>query len=336
MENGSTKTECLEVMSQLGEYGEECGFEPIIAVDYGSRARGLSSERSDYDVMFVYVQEPFEYVSGSTTMTYNKSVEASGMEIELHGWDIQKFIGNDGLLGSNPSAMEFVISDVMYYINSDIVSYIDEIRDHMLENFKPYALINHSRSLAASNYGKYIEESWVTEWSNAQISEFAGTPGGQVSIDEENGTVTVGVLGYENKTIDISISKAEDVGMIRKTTVDQTVKRYLNIIQALLQARYAEETHEAPPMNYDKNLEWARNALDIDGVLLQNMEDLAETKREGFGMEVPENTENMDSWIESELERDVQPHDHVNRTPDREIVHENAEQIYHTVMEGSL
>lgn len=145
------------------------------AKDYGSRARSLESSDSDYDVLFVFAQSYPEYVVRTEYVdTIERTFEPPheidlDAEVELHGWNIRKFIGGEdfrgntgGILGSDAMAMEFIASDIEYHTAPTINGSWEDLESHTAENFKPYALIGHYRSLAVSNYRKYLDDAGAT------------------------------------------------------------------------------------------------------------------------------------------------------------------------------
>jgi hypothetical protein len=329
----ATDREQDAIRSHLLDYANEIDSRILAARDYGSRARGLDDPESDYDVMFVFAQPPAEYAIGAYTETYDRKIEPDeshlDSEIELHGWNLRKFVGNDGIGGSNPTAMGFVLSDEIYVEPSmTIADDFESMLDHARREFKPYALINHYRSLAASNYGKYIEQSWVREWSQEQFKQYTGKPGGQSSVDEERGVLTVGIMGYDEHTVEIPLQEAKAEGMIRRTTRDPTVKRHLNVAQALLRARFVEETHELPtPMGFNEFLRKIADAHWLSEEIYAIVGDLIALKVNGRGEETYDD-ETFDEWVENELSRSIEPENHVDRDTDWYEIRSHARSIY--------
>lgn len=329
-----TENEKEAILSHLLAYTDEQNVRLLAARDYGSRARSLADESSDYDVLFLFAQPPADYALGQDSETYTTSIPAADSrldtEIELHGWNLKRFIGGDGATGSNPTAVEFCVSPEQYYINDAIADQLQAICAETADNFKPYALINHYRSLAASNYGKYIEQNWVREWSHEQFKQYADTPAGQTSVNETTNTLTIGLMGYDEHTIEIPLDEAAAEGMIRRTTRDRTVKRYLNVMQALLKARYIEQEHHAPPMDATQLLRQCANADWLPGVVYAQTGRLIATKKQGDGGTETEKP-SVDEWIEDELNRSIDPANHVQRQPGRGLIRREARQLYNTL-----
>lgn len=340
-----TQNEKDVIRSQLLSLAEEEDIVILGARDYGSRARDLESSRSDYDVMFIYAEQPEEYAldtaSGTIERTIQRDETGLNTEIELAGWDLRKFAGSDGLAGSNPTAIEYVLADeTEYYKNISHAEALDAMCSHTRENFKPYAVINHYRSMAASNYGKYIEDGYklADGASYGDLLERVTLENGnegQLSVDEEETTIgseTVHISASKESTFSGSFDAVElaEAGLIEETTIDNTIKRYLSITQSLLRSKYVEREKEAPtPMQFpifvEKNEEWIAD----EGILTEILMLISE-KQKGHGTDTIE-SERLNDWIESELDREVEPEEYVQRTPNRNEIQHHARTIYRDV-----
>lgn len=309
------------ITDALRDLEDDRDVEVLAARDYGSRVMGTDDPESDYDVIFLYVNPYHEHVSGADTDVIDDPAVGPDY-VEFHGWSLRKFVGRDaGILGSNPMALTFVASDLEYYRRDDLDG-LDRLCEHAELAFTPYALIRHYRSKAAGNYGKYVEQSWIREWSQDQFAEYAGKPAGQTSIDEERGTVTIGIMGYDEHTIEIPLDEATAEGMIRRTTRDASVKRSLTVGYSLLQARYVEETHDLPPMDWDE----LTSALESLGVSIPDgLPQLVAEKRMGKGDVEVGNP--IGDWVDAELDRDIAPDGHVDRSPDTGVIRSTVEEI---------
>jgi predicted nucleotidyltransferase len=326
------------IQSQIESYADDNEIRAIAARDYGSRARGLESPDSDYDVLFLFVEPPSAYAVGADTDTYSTTISehTSGLdtEIELHGWNLKKFIGNDGLAGSNPTALEFVASSEVYLEPSDSISeQFESICTHARSQFTPYALINHYRSLAAGNYGKYIEQSWTTTDTGQSIREYTGHPGegSQVDVDEDAGIVTVGILGYDEHTVELPLDEAVANDLIRQTTTDPSAKRYLNVSQALCRARYVEETGQMfDTLDIDSLLTADAVQSTVPDLVLAEIGDLIEEKQSGGDGHIRRFSD-IDEWIETELDRDLSPEGHVGQSPDTTTLRRHSRSLYNEI-----
>jgi len=354
-----TATEREVVESHLSSIESDEGVSVVEARDVGSRARNTHSESSDYDVMFVFCQNPIDYISSRFERdTIERTVGADesdlDREIEFDGWNISKFVGSNGLAGSNPTALEFVGSDEVYSRAEAgrVRSAFDACCTHGREQFTPYALICHYRSMAASNYHKYIESgytlsddtSWSTLFDRVPVSEFPSMyvqeqAVGNMVVDEERSTIgddaieVVGTTTVDALMGSIPIVEAREEGLIEPTTSNRTVKRYLVVCRALLSSRYVEETHELPPMDTRELCRWAGTKTWCRGRLYSRVMDLIGAKCDGSGGTELDDEPILGDFIEAELDCDVQPHaptsseqtyDHVGRSPDVEVIDHEA------------
>ena len=331
------------IKSHLTDYCDEQNIIPLAARDYGSRARNLQNDDSDYDVMFIFAHKPSAYAVGSATDHYGKKIPPEenelDTEIEFDGWDLRKFIGNDGLAGSNPTALEFCVSDEKYLLGT---LKFNELCHHAAENFKPYALINHYRSLAASNYGKYIEgdyklasdASWSDllehsdppwAWFQEDAQNELKTDTGATTITED-GIDVVGRIESQLSCGHIDSEYALERGLIEPTTTERTVKRYLNVMQALTKARYIEEYTEIPEMDYTEFLREISGSEWLSDIIYSETGALVAEKRTGKDGSKPR--ERLDEWIEDELSRDIDPEPYVQTQPDTHRLREITEEIY--------
>ena len=73
------------------------------------------------------------------------------IELDFVGWDIYKFI--QLLAKSNPTSLEWLFSPTVYIENS-----IRQELQAVGSNFSRYALFMHYKSLAYSNYRRYIQD----------------------------------------------------------------------------------------------------------------------------------------------------------------------------------
>lgn len=121
----------------------------IFAIESGSRLWRISSQDSDYDVRFVFVQPLERYVS----LQYEKAMELvinkEFGKIDLSGFDIFKFCRL--LLKSNPSIIEWMQSDILYYGKKP-----EGLETIALSQFNPSALFYHYQSMCKQNYEKYL------------------------------------------------------------------------------------------------------------------------------------------------------------------------------------
>lgn len=131
----------------------------LFAVENGSRAWGMASADSDYDVRFVFYRPLDEYISLNkpdevitTAFDENlKPCEIKGSLIDMCGFDIFKYLKL--LASSNPTAIEWLNSPVVYFGDNNI-----ELKSYINTNFSQERLFHHYFSLFQNNYKLYIRD----------------------------------------------------------------------------------------------------------------------------------------------------------------------------------
>jgi len=167
-----------KIRSKLSEIENETDTTIISARDFGSTAWSLDSENSDRDVAFIFLQDKEDYIKlGKYRQNIDRNIEIDGQKHTFMGWNIKRFM--ELLDSSNPTAIEYLNSPITYYELSreqledelnfenteneefilDTLNWfpVEELREHANNNFKPIALFYHYRSMAKSNFEKYIE-----------------------------------------------------------------------------------------------------------------------------------------------------------------------------------
>jgi hypothetical protein len=130
----------------------------LFAVENGSRAWGIESIDSDYDIRFVFKRQAKEYLTwqrpedviSCSFDRYGISTVQAGALFDCVGFDILKF--GELLSKSNPQAIEWLITPILY----------SEQRNNAFETiamryFNVNALFFHYRSMCEQNYLKYIK-----------------------------------------------------------------------------------------------------------------------------------------------------------------------------------
>lgn len=115
----------------------------LFAVESGSRAWGFEGDKSDYDLRFVYVQAPENYLKILPEESVIDIEETDG--IDYHGWDLRKALFL--MRKSNPSLLEWIYSPIVY-----TTSKTHETMKKMANTyFNPKNAQHHYLSMAASN-----------------------------------------------------------------------------------------------------------------------------------------------------------------------------------------
>lgn len=98
------------ILSTLRRIEREQNVRVIYAVESGSRAWGFASPDSDYDVRYIYVRRPEDYVRVDEM---RDTIEGPLDDVlDFSGWDIRKAL--QLLRKTNPSLMEWVHSPIVY------------------------------------------------------------------------------------------------------------------------------------------------------------------------------------------------------------------------------
>lgn len=147
-----------QILKLLNEVAEEYDVKILFCVESGSRAWGMESKDSDYDVRFVFYRKPEEYTkinprSDVITASFNDKFERSSPEgclIDMQGFDLLKF--SKMLSSSNPTVIEWLSSDILYCGEKpkEYVRFSQELFNFM-------SLYYHYKSMGKQNYLKYIK-----------------------------------------------------------------------------------------------------------------------------------------------------------------------------------
>lgn len=98
-----------EIMRRLAALEKECGVTVLYACEAGSRAWGMDSPDSDYDVRFIYIQPLEWYLS---VRQPRDVIERCGPVFDLAGWELRKALAL--LRKSNPALLEWLHSPTVY------------------------------------------------------------------------------------------------------------------------------------------------------------------------------------------------------------------------------
>jgi len=146
------------IREKIKEIEAEKGVKVLFVVENGSRVWRMNSADSDYDVRFLYyypvnqylkLRKPVDVITAHFDKEGNKCV-AQGCEIDMLGFDLFKF--TKMLSSSNPTVIEWLVSDIIYYGKSPEV-FVEYAR----KCFNPVSLYFHYKSMARQNYIKYIK-----------------------------------------------------------------------------------------------------------------------------------------------------------------------------------
>lgn len=138
-----------KICDKLREIEEKEDVKIIMAVESGSRAWGFASPDSDYDVRFVYVRRPQDYLR----LDKIKDVMEWQLDdvFDISGWDFKKAL--QLIHDSNPSIFEWCASPIIYR-SSDAFEEMKRIRADYYSRKKS---LYHYWHMASVNYQTYLQ-----------------------------------------------------------------------------------------------------------------------------------------------------------------------------------
>ncbi len=134
-----------QINDQLRKLEEEKDIKILLAVESGSRAWGIPSPDSDYDVRMIYVHKKDWYLSieeRKETIDYFE-----GELLDISGWDIRKAFKL--IRKSNASPMEWCRSSIIY--KEDEV-FKNELLSLTSQYFMPRHTVNHYWGIAKNSF----------------------------------------------------------------------------------------------------------------------------------------------------------------------------------------
>lgn len=137
------------IPAKLKEIEEKENVRIIYCVEAGSRAWGIASPDSDFDVRFIYVR-PKEYY---LRLDETRDVIEWQLDdvLDINGWDLKKALVL--LHKSNPTIFEWMNSPIIYKTTPEW----EMLFGMMCNYFQPKAILYHYLSIAKSNYRQYLQ-----------------------------------------------------------------------------------------------------------------------------------------------------------------------------------
>ena len=141
----------------------------IFVTECGSRAYGLESDESDYDIRFVYINKDkstYDNYMGVNLKTDFRPIAKVDQEtitgmfeetykVDWQGWDITKALKH--LYDMNPSIYEWVFSPVIYYNNQNY-DFLKKAKEYILSQKRISPMIRHYRSMGKKYFEDYIDD----------------------------------------------------------------------------------------------------------------------------------------------------------------------------------
>ena len=139
------------IRQQLQKIEVEHDVKIIYACEAGSRATGLSTTNSDYDVRFLYIHPIKWYLSIENK--YDVLSKPINDQLDLHGWELHKALFL--LKRSNPTLLEWLHSPHIYQMNDEITLKIKEAIHTM---FSVKACFYHYLKMASGNFQEVLQQ----------------------------------------------------------------------------------------------------------------------------------------------------------------------------------
>ncbi len=157
--NGNGEIMKQKIAKLLKSIEKEHNIKILFAIENGSRAWGMDSKDSDYDVRFVFYRPLENYVtldkpSDVITAAFDENLQShdvQGSLIDMCGFDIHKYLKL--LASSNPTTIEWLHSPIVYLGDNNI-----GLKSYMNSNFSQEKLFHHYFSLFQNNYKLYIRD----------------------------------------------------------------------------------------------------------------------------------------------------------------------------------
>ena len=147
-----------KIIEKCRQIEKEENIKILFAVESGSRSWDMASKNSDFDVRFVFVRPLEDYIqidkrAEVLDRAFDEDMNPMGKEgcfVDMVGFDVFKFTRM--LSSSNPTVIEWLKSDIVYYGEQNKV-----FKDYAEKSFKKISLYFHYKSMCKNNYLKYIK-----------------------------------------------------------------------------------------------------------------------------------------------------------------------------------
>ena len=136
------------ILSQLTDIQAREDVRIVYACESGSRAWGMASADSDYDVRFLYAHRPEWYLS----LEPGRDVIEQPIDdaLDISGWDLRKALRLFG--ESNPSLLEWLGSPIVYRETPEVVG---PMRDLIPTVFSPERAYHHYWHVARASRKRF-------------------------------------------------------------------------------------------------------------------------------------------------------------------------------------
>lgn len=138
-----------EILRKLQTVEVEHGVRVLYACESGSRGWGFASPDSDYDVRFIFVRPPREYLR--VTPVRDVIEEVPGPVFDVNGWDVRKALHL--LAKGNATLVEWMSSPVVYRQEGRFVKRLREVAEAV---YQPVRSFHHYYAMGRGNYREYL------------------------------------------------------------------------------------------------------------------------------------------------------------------------------------
>lgn len=138
-----------EILDKLAEIEKKEAVKVLYAVESGSRAWGVESPDSDYDVRFIYVRQKEDYLR----LQEKRDVIEWQLDevLDINGWDLKKTLVH--FHKGNATLFEWANSPIVYKITDEWRQVYESCRQY----FSQKAALYHYYGTANSTFKQYLQ-----------------------------------------------------------------------------------------------------------------------------------------------------------------------------------
>jgi predicted nucleotidyltransferase len=242
----------LKIQEILKDLEENKNIQILFAIEAGSRAWGIESEDSDYDIRFIFRHsDPKKYLSlKPLELTIDGFSE--DRVYDWQGWDLTKALRH--LHQMNPSICEWIYSPIVYINEPEKNFEFQTIsKSLLLKQKKIIPLLYHYKSMAKSNYKAHISEK-----TNVKLKKYLYV------------IRPAGMFVWLLKSNSLDNFQINFLPILEEIKLDMSDECYANIIQIIEKKKLKKELDEEPRINsIDKWIEKVLNT-EIDNTFLDS------------------------------------------------------------------
>jgi uncharacterized protein len=139
-----------QILTRLRQVERDEAVRILFACESGSRGWGFASPDSDYDVRFVYVRRPHDYLRIHDMRDVIE--EQAGPVFDVNGWDLRKAL--QLMAKGNATLLEWLSSPVMYLADEP---FLLRLRQAASQTYQSERSFHHYVHMARGNYREYLQ-----------------------------------------------------------------------------------------------------------------------------------------------------------------------------------